>query len=118
MMNTKETDRRLQTAAWGIIIILFGGLGLVPGDQTNLFVLGIGVILLGLNLIRYINKIPINGFSTTFGMVALVLGGTASLRSILGWKTHLELSLIPILLIALGFYLLIPPPEQKENPGL
>ena len=114
-MHAKKIDDRLQTAAWGIIIILFGGLSLIPGDQTRLFVLGIGIILLGLNLLRSVNKIPINGFSTALGMVSLILGGIASLRPVLGWKTHLELPFFPILLIVFGFFLLIPPSKRKQN---
>ena len=116
-MHTKKVDSHLQTAAWGIIIILFGGLSLVPGDQTRFFVLGIGIILLGLNLLRYVNRIPMNGFSTALGMVSLILGGITSLRPMLGWKTHLELQFFPILLIVFGLYLLIPSSEQKENNG-
>jgi hypothetical protein len=114
-MRAKNLDSRLQTVAWGIIIILFGGLRLVPGDQTNLFVLGIGITLLGLNLLRYVNQIPVNGFSTALGIVTLILGGVASLRPMLGWKTHLELPLFPILLIVFGLYLLIPSPKQNGN---
>lgn len=114
-MHTKKVDRRLHTAAWGISIILFGGLSLVPGDQTRFFVLGIGIILLGLNFLRYINHFPINGFSTAIGMVSLILGGIAFLRPMLGWKTHLELQFFPILLIAFGFYLLIPLLKRREN---
>ncbi len=110
-----KLDNRLQTAAWGIMIILFGGLSLVPGDQANLFVLGIGIILLGLNLLRYTSNIPINGFSTALGTVSLFLGGIATLRPILGWKAHLELPLFPILLIVFGLYLMIPSLKQKEK---
>ncbi len=114
MYDTK-LDKRLQTGVWGIILILLGGLSVVPGDQAGIFVLGTGIILLGLNLMRYINKYPVNGFSTTFGAVALMLGGLASLRLILGWEFRYELSFFPILLIAIGLYLLIPPPRQKEG---
>lgn len=114
-MNAKNLDSRLETGAWGIIIILLGGLSLVPGDQTSLFVLGLGIILLGLNLLRYINRIPTNGFSILLGTIALILGGVASLRSILAWQVHFEISLFPILLIAFGLYLLIPSPKKKEH---
>jgi len=114
-MHAKKIDNRLQTAAWGIIIILFGGLSLVPGNQTNLFVLGIGIILLGLNLLRSVNNIPINGFSTALGAASLILGGIASLRPVLGWRTPLELPFFPILLIVFGFFLLIPPSKRKQN---
>ena len=114
-MNTEKLDNHLQTAAWGIILMLLGGLSLLPGDQTSIFILGIGIILLGLNLLRYAKGIPTNSFSIAFGTVAFTLGGIASLRSILGWKFHLELPLFPILLIAFGLYLLIPAPKQQEN---
>ena len=114
-MHAKKIDGRLQTAAWGIIIVLYGGLCLVPGNQTSLFVLGIGIVLLGLNLLRYINNIHINGLSTAFGMVSLILGGVAFIRPMLGWKNPLELSFFPILLIVFGLYLLIPTSNHKEN---
>lgn len=114
-MHTKKVDCHLQTAAWGIIIILYGGLCLVPGNQISLFVLGIGIVLLGLNLLRYINNIHINGLSTAFGMVSLILGGVAFIRPMLGWKNPLELSFFPILLIVFGLYLLIPTSNHKEN---
>lgn len=114
-MHAKNVDSRFQTVAWGIIIILFGVLSLVPGNQTSFFVLGIGIILLGLNILRSINSIPINGFSTALGIVSLILGGIALLRPILGWKTPLELPFFPILLIVFGLYLLITSPRQKEN---
>jgi hypothetical protein len=110
-----KLDNRLQTAAWGIMIILFGGLGLVPGDQTRFFVLGIGVILLGLNFLRYVNQIPMNGFSTLVGAVSLLLGGIATIRPMLGWKSHLELPFFPILLIIFGLYLLLPSSQPKKN---
>jgi hypothetical protein len=114
-MHTKKVDSRLQSAAWGLIILLLGGLSLIPGDQTGIFVLGIGIILLGLNLFRYVNQLPTNAFSIVLGVVALGLGGVASLRSVLGWDFHFDLPLFPILLIAFGLYLLIPSQKQKEN---
>lgn len=110
-----KLDNRLQTVAWGIIILLFGGLSLVPGNQARFFVLGMGIILLGLNFLRHINHIPINGFSTIVGAVSLLLGGIASIRPILGWKSHLELPFFSILLVIFGLYLLLPSPAPKKN---
>jgi hypothetical protein len=114
-MTAEKLDNRLQTVTWGIIIILFGGLSLIPGDQANIFVLGIGIVLLGLNLLRFIKRIPVNTFSIVLGMVALSLGGIASLRSILGWKFQVDLPLFPLLLIAFGLYLLLPSSKEKED---
>jgi hypothetical protein len=97
-----------------MILILLGGLGLFPGDQTGIFVLGTGLILLGINLLRLINGIAISRFSLAFGAVAAILGGWASLRFFLGARGELELPLFPIILIAAGVYVLIPSPEQER----
>ena len=69
--------------AWGAIFLLVGVLSLIPGDQNALFVLGTGLILLGLNLARYLSQIPTNGFRFALGSVAAVLGGVALLRPLL-----------------------------------
>lgn len=112
-MNNDQLDRRHQTIAWGVLLILIGGLNLVPGDQTSWAILGSGIVLLGLNLMRSINRIPVSGFSLVLGVIALLLGALVVIRSALGF--HFEIELVPIMLVALGVYLLIPGPKKTEN---
>ncbi len=63
------------------------------------------MILPGLNAARTLNKIPASGFTITLGIFALALGGLKLGRSVLGLPP-IEISLFPILLIALGTFLL------------
>jgi len=114
MNNLKTLNKHYEAVAWGLIFLLLGGLGLVPGDQDGLALLGIGVIFLGLNLVRNINGIPVNWFSITLGILALALGVVVILSPLLNIPPF-ELPFFPIMLVLIGLYLLIPAPKQIEN---
>jgi hypothetical protein len=114
MNDIKTLNKRYEAVAWGAMFLLLGILSLIPGDQNDVFVLGIGIILLGLNLARYLSKIPTNGFTITLGVLAFVLGGVAVLRPVLNFP-RFELPLLPLLLVVIGLYLLIPGPKRVEN---
>src|SRR5512135_1298514 len=105
-MNNEQLDKRYRSIAWGALFILVGALSLIPGDQTSLAILGCGVILLGLNLVRSLSRIPMNGFTLALGAAAFLAGGLALFRTQLG--LHFEVELLPVLLIAVGVYFLWP----------
>jgi len=114
MNNLKTLNKRYEAVAWGLIFLLLGGFSLVPGDQTGLVLLGVGVIFLGLNLVRNINGIPVNWFSIVLGLLALALGVVVILRPMLNIPPF-ELPFFSIMLVLFGLYLLIPAPKQMEN---
>ena len=96
-------NKRLETVAWGLFLIMLGGFMLVPHDVVakGIWSLGIGFIMLGLNAARYYYKIRMSGFTTFLGILS-VLGGIAvllGLRSLEG----------AFLLIILGAYLILKP---------
>ncbi len=96
-------NKRLESIGWGLFLIMLGGFALVP-EQTipkGLWPIGVGVIMLGLNVTRYFNKIRMSGFTTFLGIISII-GGVLEL---LGVKS-LEGALF---LIILGSYLLIKP---------
>ena len=105
MNDIKTLNKRYEAVAWGAMFILLGGLSLIPGEQNDVFVLGIGVILLGLNLARYLSKMPMNGVTIALGIMAFVLGMVALLRPVLNLP-RFELPLFPVLLIAIGVVIL------------
>ena len=115
MNNLKALDQRFETIAWGTMFILLSILMLIPGDQNNMFVLGIGVILLGLNLVRSASKLAVNWFTVTIGVIALALGGLSLLWPVVGNGTLFEVDIFPILVLAFGLYLLIPGPRKETN---
>ena len=114
MKDLKTLDKRYEAIAWGAGFVWIGILSLIPGEQDSIGVLGIGLILLGLNLVRYLSEIPTNGFSTILGILASVLGLVVLLRPVLNIP-RFELDFFPLLLIVIGLYFLIPAPKRAEN---
>jgi hypothetical protein len=102
-------NRRLETAGWGMFLIMLGGFIIVPASQVpqGLWSVGIGVIMLGLNVTRYFNGIRMSGFTTFLGVLSL-LGGLAELTGL----TSLQGAL---LLIILGAWLVFKPYFDKRQ---
>jgi hypothetical protein len=113
MNDLKALDQRYETIAWGAIFSLLGVLMFIPGDQNNLFVLGIGVILLALNLARSLTRIAVNRFTVIIGTLALALGGLSLLWPVIGNGIHFEVDIFTFMVLAFGLYLLIPGSKQE-----
>ncbi|MCW3997642.1 MAG: hypothetical protein NWF10_03635 [Candidatus Bathyarchaeota archaeon] len=92
-------NRTLDSLAWGLFIILIGigwYIGAVYEIETGAYIaLGVGLILLGLNLARSQMGIKVSKFSLFVGLVALALG----VAGVLGYT--LDLFLTVIILIGL-----------------
>jgi hypothetical protein len=104
MENTRTLNRNLETMAWGALFIWWGITELFQFLPHGTGAIGIGLIFLGLNLARSLNGLPTSGFSTTLGILALVLGGLELASSVL--RLPFELPVFAILLIVLGVILL------------
>jgi hypothetical protein len=102
-------NKRLESVAWGLFLIMLGGFALVPRETIpgGVWSLGVGLIMLGLNAARYYYRIRMSGFTTVIGILS-VLGGLAELAGL----TSLEGGL---LLIILGAYLLLKPWFDKHQ---
>jgi hypothetical protein len=111
MENTRKFE--LSTIAWGAFFILWGITALIPSLPKGVGALGIGFILVGLNLARLWKKEPINSFTTTVGILAFLLGGLDLARPYL----HLsyEIPVFAILLLALGLITLMDEMKKQET---
>jgi hypothetical protein len=89
-------NHRLERISWGLFLIMIGGLWLVPNDWVpeGTWLIGAGLIMLGLNAARYLNGIAMSSFTIILGSLALA-GGLAHLFGV-------ALPLLPILLILIG----------------
>ncbi len=105
MEDTRKSTLDLEAIAWGAFFILWGITELIPSLPEGIGALGIGMILLGLNLIRYWKGEPTSGFTITLGILALLLGGLELVESYL--NLSFELPIFAILLLALGSIILI-----------
>ncbi|HEX8996427.1 MAG TPA: hypothetical protein VF812_10385 [Ktedonobacterales bacterium] len=92
--DKRELDRRLVGLSWALFLIMIGGLWLIPNVPGGVWLIGTGVIMLGLNAARYLNGIHMRFFSSVLGAFAVLLG----VAILLG----LDWPVLPIILIVMG----------------
>ncbi len=105
MDNIRTLNRNLEAMAWGALFIWWGITELVPGLPHGSGAIGIGLILLGLNVARSLNSVRTSGFTTTLGILALVWGGLELAGAL--FALPFEIPVFAILLIVLGAVMLV-----------
>jgi hypothetical protein len=101
--DPRAINERLEHIGWGLFLIMIGGLGLVPDEYVpeGLWLVGAGLIMLGLNGARYVKGIRLSGFTIVLGLIALFSG--------VGDMFGLDLPVLAILLILIGANMLLKP---------
>jgi hypothetical protein len=89
---------RLDDIGWGLFLLLTGIIWLFPEAQVppGTWLIGTGLLLLGLNALRLIIKAPVSRFTLLLGGLALVAGFSAF------WGVQLPLAAICLILVGLG----------------
>lgn len=100
----RTTNKKLETVAWGAFFIWWGVTALLTFLPAGINTIGIGLILVGLNVARYYLQIPTSGFTMVLGVIALVLGGFEFIKTV--FALPFQVDVFPILLIVLGVVLL------------
>ncbi|MHB8135523.1 MAG: hypothetical protein ACYDH1_15030 [Anaerolineaceae bacterium] len=103
-MSEKEAlNKRIENISWGLFLVMLGGLWLVPGRliPEGSWLIGAGLIMIGMNIVRFVNKIRMSGFSLVLGVIALLSG--------IGDLLRYDLPVFPILLILIGANILLRP---------
>ncbi len=102
-------NKNMETAAWGCFLIMLGGFMFVPDSvvEGGWWSIGVGLIMLGLNVARYFNKIKMSGFTTFLGMISII-GGALELAGMKGIDGA-------VFLIILGAYLILKPYFDKQK---
>ncbi len=106
MNNTQSLNRNFEVIAWGAIFIWWGFIELVKNLPNGTGLIGIGIILLGLNAARYFSRLPMNSFTTVCGILVL-LWGVLELAGVL-ISLPFQIPVFAILLIVLGVIILAP----------
>lgn len=104
MENTEKLNPDFVAIAWSAFFILWGITEMFKFLPDGTGTVGIGVILISLNLARTWKGQPTSGFTTMFGVVALILGAFQLIRPFL--QLSFELPIFAILLIVLGAFML------------
>ncbi len=104
-MDTAQIkNRNLEAIAWGAIFVWWGVTELLPSLPRGTGALGIGLILIGLNVARALIRTRISVFTTSIGIVALAWGAVELARPAL----HLtfDFPVFAVLLIVFGAFLM------------
>jgi hypothetical protein len=102
-------NKRLEDTGWALFLIMVGILWLIPGERIpdDTWLIGAGLIMLGINGVRYIKGINMSGFTLVLGALALVAG----LCGLAGVK----LPLFAILFILIGAIIILKPLLEKKR---
>ena len=92
----KAVSRRLDELAWALFLILIGAIWLLPAGTVpeGTWLVGAGVILLGINAVRLLKGIKTSGLAIVLGVLALVAG--------LGHVAGVKVPVLAILFILIG----------------
>jgi hypothetical protein len=115
MNETRESSPDFGAIAWGALFILWGITEMFKSLPEGIGAMGIGMILLSLNLARSRKGQPTSGFTITFGILALLLGTLQLARPYL--QLTFELPIFAILLLTLGLILLGSALKGSKNHG-
>ena len=85
--SKRDVAKRLEDSSWGFFLLMIGTLLLLPGELVpqGAWLIGTGLIMLGLNCVRSVNGISTSRFTVGLGILSLLLG----LASFFGLKPPL-----------------------------
>jgi len=109
MDNIKIINSRYQSVARGLLAILWGATILFDFIPFGVGLIGNGLILIGVNMVRAINHVPIENDNETIGTLALAWGGLELARPFLRQLfpfADLDWVIFAILLVGFGIILL------------
>ncbi len=108
----RRTSERIENSGWGLFLIMLGLIWLVPDGilPEGSFLIGTGIILLGLNYYRKSKGLKTSKFGIFLGLVALLSG--------IGDYFGMNISIFPVILILWGgsiIWKIISKRNQKEE---
>jgi hypothetical protein len=108
-------NKRLEESGWGFFLLMTGTLMLLPSEfvPEGTWLIGAGLILLGLNGIRYLNDIKVSRFIITLGFAAVGFG----LASLFGLRLPLLAIFLSLVGLSVIFKSLLPVSkvDRKQN---
>ncbi len=101
LSNDTGLAEKLDQIGWGVFLAMLGVIWLLPRVPQGTWLIGTGVLLLLLNVIRVRMGLPWSGVSVLLGVLALAGG--------LGGLTGIDVPLFPICLLLVGATLILKP---------
>jgi hypothetical protein len=90
--------KRIDEIGWALLFIVTGVIWLFPEAEIppGTWFIAVGILLLGLNAIRAMAKVPVSGFTTLLGAMVLIAGLAAL------WGVELPLVALGLILFGLA----------------
>ena len=106
-------NQRLEESSWGFFLLMIGTLLLLPSElvPNGAWLIGAGIIMLGLNCIRHVNDISVSGFTVVLGVIALLVG----LTNFLGLRPPLFAIFLALIGLSIIVRSLIPPKVRPRS---
>lgn len=106
-------NKRLEDSSWGFFLLLIGTLLLLPNElvPNGAWLIGAGIIMLGLNCIRYLNDISVSRFTVVTGAIALLVG----LASFLGLRPPLLAIFLALIGLSIIVRSIVPPNSRPRS---
>ena len=108
-VQKNNLDKRLEDIGWALFLIMIGVIWLMPVGRLpeDAWLIGAGVIMLGINGVRYLNGIKMSGFTLILGALALIAG--------LGGVFAVKLPFFAVLFILIGASIILKPLLEKQR---
>lgn len=101
MTDLVTSGRTLTTVAWGLFFILVGGAWMYGQyyhqDMGTVIAIGVGLLLIGLNLARAAMGQRMGKFSLAIGILALLIG--------IGRYAGIPIDIVPLVIILIGLFI-------------
>ena len=95
----RDLNRRLETVGWGLFLIMLGGFALAKDVPEGTWLIGAGLIMLGINAVRLLVGIRASWFTLILGTIALLSG--------LGSVYGIDIPVGPLLIILIGLAIVV-----------
>ena len=104
----KQLSERLDEVGWALLFLMSGAILAVPGipNPWAAWFIGVGAILLGLNLVRYASGLRVNVLTAGCGAIAAAAG--------VGAYLEVDVPILALVLVLIGAILLVEPVVRRN----
>jgi hypothetical protein len=106
-MAHPDLSRRIEAIGWGLLFLMTGVLLLVPGLPEGTWLVGLGLLMLGLNATRLYVGLPLDRFGVILGAGAVLAG--------LGAMAGMDIPVFALGLIAWGLAIIVKQVGQEAE---
>lgn len=103
MGDRKQLGERLDEVGWALLFLMSGAILAVPGipHPWAAWFIGVGAILVGLNLVRYATGLRVHIVTTGCGAIAMAAG--------VGAYFGIDIPILALILVLIGAVILVGP---------